>query len=131
MKVTVPVCLITHDVRNKSHTATDNEGNRVLFAFSSLGKGREFLGSRPFCQEIAEQGESGGWFPYNMTGADDLRPFLAWRPESFLVVLDAKGLTDTSYKMVKLADLVEAIEQGKKEIEYVDYQPRKLHAEKT
>ena len=107
---------------------TDYEGNEILFAFSSLGKGREF------CQGIAQQGEPAGWYPYNMTGPnEDLRPFVtsSVSSEKYLVAIDAKGKADPSYQVVKLTNLIEAIEQGREEIECVEYRPPKEHPEKA
>jgi hypothetical protein len=96
-------------------TVSDREGNKTLFAFSSLMKGNLFA------RDIV-RGRS-GWSPYNVAGADDLRAFLAGRPPrgDFLVAIDAKALDDPSYQVVKLTELIEAMQQGRDEMDYSTY----------
>lgn len=118
MKVAIPEWLVTHTRLECSYTVSDDEENRILFAFSSRGKGNEF------CRAIAEEGLS----PYRMDGTEDLRRSLNTadtHSERWLVAIDAKGLADTSYQVIKLADLIDTIEGNEKEIKCVDYRPRK------
>jgi hypothetical protein len=129
MKGPVPQCLITRKGPSGPEwiSVTDYEGNKILFAFSTLEKGREFCGA------IAKQGAQTGWYPYNMTGPNqDLRPFLnsSVSSDRYLVVIDANGLAEKSYHVVGLTDLIEAIEERTEEIELIEYRPRDVLAKK-
>ena len=121
MKGPIPKCLLSWQ-RGMWITATNSEGRDILFAFSTLGKGKLF-GDR-----IAQQGEAGGLVPYNAT-VEDLLPFLLTTRKERLVAIDANGLTDRSYHVVGLSAVINAIKEGSEEIEYVEYVPRELKTE--
>lgn len=120
MKGLIPSCLVIYrgPTGHEWLTVSDCDGNEILFAFSSLATGEKF------CSAIAIQGNP-GFVPYCMT--DTVRELEPWciSSRAFLVALDAAGIADRSYNVVKLADLIKAAKEGMTEIEYSVYQPRR------
>ena len=118
MQGPIPKCLVC--LRGDEWlTVPHSDGKKILFAFTSLQKGEQF------CSNIPKQAETCGWYPYNMTGTQDLRTFLepGDAAKRRFVAIDASGLRDGLYHVVNLGSLVEAMEQGSTEIEYTEYVP--------
>lgn len=120
MRCRIPKCLVQKPSTKEPPFSLDREGNRIWFAFSSPGNGKEF------CDEIAKtEKDMVGWSPYNMDGVEDLKklPGDNLPSEKVLVAINATGL-GPPYCVVELASLIEAMEQVSEEIECFEYVPR-------
>ena len=117
MKVKVPDYLISRS-GSPCFSVPDSKGNEISFAFSSAGKAKKF------CVRNNKYVRSGVLTWYNKDVLHDLCVELDSDvpPEKMLVAIDACGLRDASYQVVRLADLIKAIEDGKTEIECSVYE---------